>query len=355
MIFAALVLESSVSEAARAVKSRHQFCRTKVREGVFRAMKKCQKCGYENDDSMRFCLDCGTPFQDAPMVINLSDNPTESMSGGGSSGGAPPTNFGGGARETQTFVRSAGGSNLPPQDFSSLSANAPRPKGNKKLFLVIGGLASLLALLIVAGGAIAFYNYRQPPRVSSDPTPTVSPTATGKKSPTPKNSASPSPSTSPSATPEEDQTPEASFTPPVEPTKKGTFTVNANEGWQMSDIDVVSLEQFRTNIQGAIDLAGVKSSVPPSGVSDAKTKSRRIYPEYPTGALLMRTRFADGKTSNTVSMTTNGANGTWQNYPNETGRLEFCINDNAPENNGGQFTVTVTMTSVPKAPATKKN
>ena len=297
-------------------------------------MKRCQQCGYENVEAMRFCLECGTPLPDAPLVINLSDKPTESLSGG------TPTNFGAG-RETETFVAGRGNA---PHDFGNFTTQTPPPKSNKKLFLILGGLASLLALLGVAGAAIVFYNYRQNTIVSASPTPTASATVKAGKSPTPKASASPT--VTPPASPE--KTPETSFTPPVEPTKKGTFTVNADEGWQLSDIDVVSLEQFRTSVQGAIDLSGIKSSVPPGGVSEAKTKSRRVYPEFPTGALLMRTRYADGKTSNTVSMTTNGANGNWKNYPNETGKLEFCINDNSPADNGGQFIVTVTMTSVPK-------
>jgi len=293
-------------------------------------MKRCQKCSYENTDAMRFCLECGTPLPDAPVVIILSDKPTESLSGGAA------TNFGA-RRETETFVAGRGSA---VNDFQNFTTQPP-PKSNKKLFLILGGLASLLALLGVAGAAIGFYNYRQNTIVSASPTPTAK---TG-KSPTPKPSASPT--ASPSASP--DETPETSFTPPVEPTKKATFTVNADEGWQLSDIDVVSLEQFRTSADGAIDLSGIKSSVPPGGVVDAKTKSRRIYPEFPTGALLMRTRYADGKTSNTVSMTTNGANGNWKNFPNETGKLEFCINDNSPAANGGQFVVTVTLTSIPKA------
>jgi cytoskeletal protein RodZ len=297
-------------------------------------MKRCQKCGYENADAMRFCLECGTALTDAPMVINLSDKPTESLSGGA------PTNFGA-RRETETFVAGRG---AVPHNLGNFTAQPP-PKSNKKLFLILGGLASLLVLLGVAGAAIVFYNYRQNKLVSASPTPTASPTAKTGKSPTPKTSATATPT--PAESPE--KTPEASFTPPVEPTKKATFTVNADEGWQLSDIDVVSLEKFRTSVQGAIDLAGIKSSVPPAGLTDAKTKSRRVYPEFPTGALLMRTRYADGKTSNTVSMTTNGANGNWENYPNETGKLEFCINDNSPAANGGQFIVTVTMTGVPKA------
>lgn len=298
-------------------------------------MKRCQQCGYENVETMRFCLECGTPLPDAPLVINLSDQPTESLSGGAA------TNFGAG-RETETFAAGRGNA---PHNFGNFTASAPPPKSNKKLFLILGGLASLLVLLGVAGAAIVFYNYRQNRIVSASPTPALAPTAKTGKSPTPKSSASPA--ATPSASP--GKTPEASFTPPVEPTKKGTFTVNADEGWQLSDIDVVSLEKFRTNVQGAIDLSGIKSSVPPGGLTDAKTKSRRVYPEFPTGALLMRTRYADGKTSNTVSMTTNGANGNWENFPNETGKLEFCINDNSPAANGGQFIVTVTLTSVPKA------
>jgi hypothetical protein len=67
----------------------------------------------------------------------------------------------------------------------------------------------------------------------------------------------------------------------------------------------------------------------------------------------MRTRYADGKTSNTIAMTTNGANGSWQNFPYEIGKLEFCINDNAPEQNGGQFIVTKTTAPPRQAPKRK--
>lgn len=323
-------------------------------------MKKCQNCNYENAETMRFCLECGTPLPEeggvgAPIVVNLAgDKPTESLGGA-----APPTNFGAPPRETETF--SAGRADVG-RNFGNFSpplpSQTPRPKSNKKLFLILGGLASLLALLGVAGAAIGYYNFCcQPPPpaprlASTSPTPSAAPDKT--KSPTPKTS----PTASPSATVDDDDAPkpQAAFTPPIEPTRKGTFTVSANEGWQLSDIDVVSLEEFRTSVQGAIDLAGIKASVTAAGVSDAKTKARRIYPEFPTGALLMRTRFADGKTSNTVSMTTNGANGSWQNYPNETGKLEFCVNDNAPENNGGQFIVTKTTTASGAAKGkTKKN
>jgi cytoskeletal protein RodZ len=310
---------------------------------------------------MRFCLECGTPLPDGggaggPMIINLSgsggDKPTESLSGG-----APPTNFGAPARETETFVAGRGGNAA--RGFGNFGSPPPqpppRPKSNKKLFLILGGLASLLALLGVAVGGVVYYNYccRPAPSPTPTPTPSVSPTVSpGKtKSPTPKTSPSVSPTVSPTASPDA-TAPQASFTPPTEPTKKGTFTVYANEGWQLSNIDVVALEKFTTSTQGLIDLAGIKNNVSVKGVDDAKTKARRIYPEYPTGALLMRTRYANGRYSNVQPIS---ASNSWENFPDETGKLEFCVNDNAPQNNGGQFIVTKTSTSVPKPKKTGAN
>jgi len=284
-------------------------------------MKKCQRCGFESADTMQFCLNCGAAIPDVPpMAFNLrSDAQTESLSGG------VPTNFGAN-RETETFVHKQ-----PPNFAPSYPALSP-PKSKSKLGLILGGIASLLVLMTVAGAAIFYYNFKSSGGyvANVNPTPSASPTIDVGKSPTPRNLVSPN----------------TTFTPPIEATKKGTFTVYANSGWQLSDIDVVPLEQFRTTAQGAIDLAGIKTNVPPKGLKDEKTKSRRIYPEHPTGALLMRTRYADGKYSNLQPMAL--GTGLWQNYPDERGRLEFCINDNAPESNGGQFTVTVTMTSVPK-------
>jgi hypothetical protein len=296
-------------------------------------MKRCQKCGHENSDGMRFCLECGSALHDSPMVINLQDSGQQSSPGGGT-----PTNFGA-TRETQKF------SGNQPQNFMPQYAAAPA-KSKSKIGLIIGGIAALLLLLGMAGAAIVAYNFTRKKTVVVDvkPSPALSPANNNDKSPSPK----PSVALKSSPTSNVSQPPQTSFTPPLEPTKKGSFTVNANMGWQLSDLDVVASEQFRTAVQGSIDLGGIKTSVTASGVKDEKTKSRRIYQDFPTGALLMRTRYADGKTSNTVSMTTNGANGSWQNYPYEIGKLEFCINDNAPEQNGGQFIVTKTSTSAPK-------
>ncbi len=58
----------------------------------------------------------------------------------------------------------------------------------------------------------------------------------------------------------------------------------------------------------------------------------------------MRTRFANGKVSNIQPV---AASDMWENAPGERGRIEFLINDNSPENNEGEFIVSVTLVSVP--------
>lgn len=281
-------------------------------------MKRCQTCQFENEEAMIFCLECGTPFPKTPqMVVNLQDSPTISLP-------STPTIFAGN-RETETMVTNQ--SNFAP-NFQTAAA----PKSKSKTWLLVGGIGALFLLGIGAIASVIVYNLipsqnyivplkTTPTPLSDGKTPNVSPTAT----------------------------PQASFTPPIEPTKKASFTVYANSGWQLSNIDTIPLEEFRTTVQGKIDVTGVKTGVSPSGVNDPKTKPRRIYPDFPTGALLMRTRYADGKYSNVAALSVNGSNGNWQNFPDELGKIEFCINDNAPENNGGQFTVTVTLTKLPKA------
>ena len=32
-------------------------------------MKKCANCGYENDDSFKFCMNCGTPIPEVAPVV----------------------------------------------------------------------------------------------------------------------------------------------------------------------------------------------------------------------------------------------------------------------------------------------
>jgi hypothetical protein len=204
--------------------------------------------------------------------------------------------------------------------------------------LIIGVVIALLLGMLGAVGGIGWYLYsKSGPEVANRNTKNenVSPSPTDSNANTrPSPEASPSPSNK-------------SFEPPTTPTKEGTFTVYANEGWQLSNIAVVPYEKYTTRVDGIVDLAGAKAGIRAGGDKDAKLKSRRLFAEYPTGALLMRTRYADGRFSNTVAVVA-GASGEWENLPDERGMLEFAINDNAPKDNGGQFTVRVRMKSVPK-------
>jgi hypothetical protein len=265
---------------------------------------------------MFFCLDCGVELISAPDT-------------GWQSTDAKTAEFG----ENATVVR-----NQPlATQYSAVAYSAPKPpSGSKKIFVVLGGLAALVLLLIIAVAAIVGYNYfsksRNAVTTGNSTSSNVNKTSSGNNSSSPAVNATPS----------------VSFTPPTDPTRSGTFTVYANGGWQLSPLDTVPLEEFRTKVEGKVDIVGVKTGISASGVTDEASKSRRVYPEFPTGALLMRTRYADGKFSNVMAMTTSGANGSWQNFPDERGRMEFCVNDNAPEKNGGQFTVTLTFTKIGK-------
>ena len=285
-------------------------------------MKSCQKCNFANNDVMNFCLQCGAPLPTSSITNDLQQSQETQILQG------VPTNFV--TQEIETFDRKKTNVGL------NISETA-RPKSNSKIFLIIGGLASLFILGLGAIGAIVAYNYLVPKPNPFLPTPTP----TGSQSPSIK---SPTPTASPTPTPTTTPTPQTSFTPPTEATKKDSFTIYANRGWQLSEINVVQLEDFRVNSTGLIDIAGVKTQVTPKGLNDKNSIARRIYPEYPTGALLFRTHFADGHLGNVLPV----IGGAFTNFPDELGRLEFCINDKSPELNGGQFTVTVTMTKVPK-------
>lgn len=268
-------------------------------------MKRCSNCQNENPDQMAFCLNCG---RELPAVWNPLDKTTDSLQGGPATIGTPSI-------ETRFYKQPA---------ETAWTEHAP-PKRSKRP-LVIAVIALLIGGIGIVGavGVAGWYFYKRTPSAVS----LISPTNTN----TANTNAAPQPS----------------FTPPTEPTKTGTFTVAANTGWQLSEIDTVPLEEFTTKVTGLIDLAGLKSRLASKGTNDAESKSRRLVPDLPTGALLMRTRYADGKFSNVQAVTAARSTGNWQNFEDERGRLEFCVNDNAPEQNGGSFIVTVKMTKLPK-------
>jgi hypothetical protein len=148
-------------------------------------MKKCQTCGLENADTMRFCVECGATLPDAPIVVNF---------GGGEQsnpfGNVPPQQQGGSGKGNF-------GSGFPNQ-FSNVPP--PKPRSNKKTFLIIGGILALFLLVFAAGAAVIGYNMFIKDDVASNPTPTpgVTPTSsastkptTSPKSPTPTRTSSP--------------------------------------------------------------------------------------------------------------------------------------------------------------------
>jgi hypothetical protein len=170
-------------------RKRQNFPQNSVFAGKeFLAMKKCQKCNYENAGSMRFCLECGTPLPDAPIIVSWQDSGTQKQSN------VDTASFG------QSMETRVGGQSNIPNNFPNVP-QASKPRSNKKMFIVIGGIAALFLLVFAAGAAIIGYNLIYTPKpVVYNPTPTASPTRSAEK--TPKPSPSKSPSKSPDATPD---------------------------------------------------------------------------------------------------------------------------------------------------------
>lgn len=152
-------------------------------------MKVCQTCRNQNADEMRFCLNCGAPLPDAPVVVNF----------GGTQGGQsnPGTNPYGQSVPTQ--VNQPVFQQQPQQNYSMVPP--AKKSGSKKIWIAVAGVFLLLFLGGIAVVGIVILN------MSRDHEPVA------KTSPTPSSSASPSasPSASKSATPKS--------SPSAEPTK----------------------------------------------------------------------------------------------------------------------------------------
>ena len=118
-------------------------------------MKKCQSCKFENADDMRFCVECGTSLPASAMVINLRSSETHNQPIAESNpfDKSQETKFGGG----QT--------NFP-------TASLPKRRNNGKIFLALGGIFALFFLLLTAGAAIVFFNWKPTPTPIPTPIPT---------------------------------------------------------------------------------------------------------------------------------------------------------------------------------------
>jgi len=271
------------------------------------SVKKCKNCGYDNDSTMNFCLEGG---------IQLVGNPLSAA---------------------KTVILLATG--------QSASTVVLAKKKSRKYFWIFGGLASLLILLLL-GFITTFYlarRFGQNNASVKTPTPVISPTR--KPPPTPRKPANINSSNASVEPPETEETtaPDPSFTPPAKPTAQGVFNVKADKNWQLSNLDVVPNEKFVLLAVGNVNLGEIEKNVSPEGVADKKYQTRRLFPEFPAGALLMRTRYADGKYSKISAVASKNSTSIWQNAPDERGRLEFCINDNAPDSNDGEFVVSLAI------------
>ncbi|MBV9217293.1 MAG: zinc ribbon domain-containing protein [Acidobacteria bacterium] len=300
-------------------------------------MKKCLACGNDNPDEMAFCLQCGKPVS-APATSGWSgeDQSTVALSSG------PPT-VPGNSVETRFYGRGFTVSTEGGGPAGTQSAVAVPQKS--RTGLIFGVLAGVVVLFVIGAVALVggyFYLNRGTVAVVANANSNTASPKTGNTNSVSNSNTIANTNSAPNPTPV------PSFTPPTEASKTGTFTVNANAGWQLSNIDTVPLEEFTTNATGTVDVVGVKAGLGPKGVNDNASKSRRLIPEFPTGALLMRTRYADGNFSNVQAVLGFGTTGSWRNEKQERGKIEFCVNDNAPQNNAGQFIVNVKMTKVPK-------
>ena len=155
-------------------------------------MKKCQTCGNQNADDMRFCLNCGSTLPDAPVIVNF----------GGSQGGQsnPGTNPYGQSMETQ-FGGKPAFQQPQPQNYSMVPPSG-KSGGSKKIFIAVAGVFALFFLILVAGAAIIGYNMMKKKEiVTVSPTPTASPSASVSPSASPSASKSSSPTPKPSDSP----------------------------------------------------------------------------------------------------------------------------------------------------------
>ena len=298
-------------------------------------MKKCQTCGYDNTDVMNFCLECGSALADSPQMVipldSLGEQNTEKISE------HVTENY-----EKETVVNNR----FPIQQSVSKFQQQPNQitpkKSNAKLFIAIGsGLFVLVALIGVTAAGVLIYAVQsqspeRPPRRIASKTPIEDKTPSSK--PIKDDDNIPSIDIKPDKTEET-----ITFPKPTRPTKKGRYTVRTTKGWQLSNVKTVGSQNFRVQSRSRIKLDGIKRKVGAKGVNGYA--NRRIIKEFKTGALLMRTHYPDGSHSQIQPV---AASQYWVNDPDETGKIEFLINDNSPEANSGSFKVTVTDKGIEK-------
>jgi hypothetical protein len=287
---------------------------------------------------MNYCLECGNTLSQEPqMVVPLetvdfsnSEKPSEQVT----------ENY-----EKETVVNSRFAVQPGVQTFHDQSSQGTGGSNTKLFLLVGGGLFALVMLIGVAAAGFVFYAIKNQEKPPSRPVVSNTP----EKTPVVENSPDIIVNKTPDLTPEVEETPDTTeetitFPTPENPTKSADYEIRSVLGWQLSDIETVPNENFTIKVSGRIDLDGIKDNVSVKGVKGFE--ERRVIEKFPTGALLMRTHYPDGRHSNIQAVS---ASQYWQNYKDETGKIEFLINDNSPENNSGEFIISFKMTDVPQA------
>lgn len=308
-------------------------------------MKKCQTCGYDNTDVMNFCLECGSALADAPQMVI----PLDSLGGqnAGRESEKITENF-----ENETVVRNRFPIQQSVQTFQQETPPSQPKSSNTKLFIALGGgLFAIIILIGVAAAGVLIYTIQSQEQRQIPKRPIVAnrPAEDKTSRSTPiKDDDFPTIDVEPQSSPNAKNTSDATeqtitFPKPSSPTKKGTYKVRSITGWQLSEVKTVGSQNFRVRLKGKIKFDGIKRRVGAKGVN-GHTK-RRIIKEFKTGALLMRTHYPDGSHSKIQPVASSQY---WVNEPNETGKIEFLINDNSPESNKGSFSVTVTDMGIQK-------
>jgi hypothetical protein len=115
-------------------------------------------------------------------------------------------------------------------------------------------------------------------------------------------------------------------------------TVQANQPWTDTGIDVVPSMQFEILAEGTIEIASRVTSGPSGNPGVGSTTSVFPIPDEAPGALIAKIRYRNGKDSNLVFI---GARGTPATEVGEYGRLFLGINDDYFRDNRGTFTVRI--------------
>jgi len=285
---------------------------------------------------MNFCLECGSALAEIPkMVVPIEGAETEVLK----------------ASEIQTdsFEKETVVNNDRfgfKQSVPTYVHNQKTAESNTKIYVAIAGVVLFLGFGVVAaatGIIYATWNASEPKPLVSNPKSTPEVYESPAPTPIPDEDFPPMPPKNPTKSPTVNND-VITFPTPKTPTKRGTFRVRNGSGWQLSEIKTVPSEDFRVLVKGKIKLGGgIGKYVGAQGIKGYE--DRRIHKEFPTGALLMRTHYPDGKHSNVQPVSLGQY---WKNEPKETGKIEFIINDNSPDENTSNMTVTVTEVKLTK-------